>query len=110
MVTLLDPLKRVVSIWAWMAVDWPGASSAWKALAVTQPHETRMLAMWTVEPVLLVMRNRCVSVGPRGTEPKSLLRSSNRPSAHEAADAGVAAKRPTRTTRRKRNMVMGPFP
>src|SRR3954470_14812867 len=98
MVTLLAPRKRVVSMRAWTAVDSPGLSQAFRAAAVTQPQETRTLAIWTGAWVLLVTRKWWVRVGPRGTEPKSLDSSSNIASAHEAAAAGPAAQRPTRRT------------
>src|SRR4051794_28383453 len=105
MVTLLAPRKRVVSMRAWMAVDSPGLSQAFRAAAVTQPQETRTLAIWTGAWVLLVTRKWWVRVGPRGTEPKSLDSSSNIASAHEAAAAGPAAQRPTRRTALYRNIV-----
>src|SRR5215831_7383719 len=99
MVTVLAPEKRRVSIWATTAVSSPGARVPLRAVAVTQPQETRTLAMETVVLVLLTRRKGCCSVGPRGTEPKSLDRSSNMASAHVAALAGPARLRPARRTR-----------
>src|SRR5205085_3398062 len=94
MVTLLLPMKRRVSIRALITVDLPGATSSSSALALVQPHETRTLVMWTGWPVLFVRRNGWDTVGPRGTEPKSLLKSSNIASAHVPAAAGAATARP----------------
>src|SRR5262249_14045252 len=75
-----------------------------RAEAVTQPQETRTLAMLTGVRVLLTRRNGWVSVGPRGTEPKSFDSSSNRESAHVAAGAEPTAHRPTTRTRLYRSM------
>src|SRR4051794_20111046 len=61
--------------------------------------------MLTSPRVLLTTRKGCVSVGPRGTEPKSLESSSNSASAHEAAGAAPAVQKPARRTRQYRNMV-----
>src|SRR5262245_26395379 len=108
MVTVLGPTNRRVSIWASTTVDWPGASLPVRAVAVTHPQETRTLAMCTDWPVLLVRRYGWVSIGPRGTEPKSRTNSSNMPSAQVAAGAGAGSTRPTTAVRQNRNI--GPFP
>src|SRR5436305_2730065 len=105
MVTLLTPVKRVVSIRATTAVSSPGLRYERRAVALVQPQETRTLLMLTGPPVLLTTRKGWTKVGPRGTEPKSLLSSSKRPSAQEAAAAGPAAHRPARRTKPYRNMV-----
>src|SRR5690242_922699 len=88
-----------------MCVDSPGSRRPLTAVALTQPHETRTLAMLTTPRVLLVTRKGCDKVGPRGTEPKSLENSSKSASAQVADKAGPAAHRPTRTTRLYRNMI-----
>src|SRR5262245_28093378 len=105
MVTVFDPVNRVVSIWASIAVSSPGLRNVLRGLAVTQPHETRTLEMLTGCLVLLTTRNWCLSIGPRGTEPKSLLNSSKRPSAQVAAGAAPAIPRPAKRTRLYRNML-----
>src|SRR5262245_25982425 len=92
-----------------MLVSSPGFRLCLTADAVVQtPQETRMLWMVTVFLVLLTRWNGCDSVGPRGTEPKSLDTSSNSESAQEAAAAGPAVDRPRRITMLVRNME--PFP
>src|SRR5260370_38601948 len=104
MVTALEPKKRRVSIYAWRAVDWPGARLVSRAPALTQPQETRTPEMCTGQLVLLVRRNRCETVGPRGTEPKSLESSVNMASAQEPAQTGAARQSPAPSTRLKRNI------
>src|SRR5437870_3656642 len=91
-----------------MAVSWPGARSCCSAWAEVQPQETRTEAMCTRWLVLLTRRNGCVSVGPRGTDPKSRESSSKSASAHEA-EAEPAVHRPSKTTRLKRENML-PFP
>src|SRR5579883_2069436 len=83
---------------------WPGATSACVADADTQPHDTRTPAMWTGWPVVLVKRNEWVSVGPRGTEPKSRDNSSNMPSAHEPAEAAPTTPKANHTATVYRNI------
>src|SRR5438874_921793 len=104
MVTVLDPTKRVVSICAYTAEDCPGGITPCKAVAVTQPHDTRTLVMRSVELVLLVRRYEWVSVGLTGTPPKSWLCFSNNPSAHVAAGAGRARTTPATAARQNRYM------
>src|SRR5205814_10127682 len=104
MVTVLDPTKRVVSICAYTAEDCPGGITPCKAVAVTQPHDTRTLVMRSVELVLLVRRYEWVSVGPTGTPPKSWLCFSNNPSAHVAAGAGRVNTTPATAARQNRCM------
>src|SRR3954470_20737734 len=94
MVTVLGPTKRRVSIWAKMELDWPARTTACGAVAVVQPQETRTPVMRTSWPVLLVKRYEWVTVGPRGTGPKSWPRPSNIASAQVAAGAAVAKVRP----------------
>src|SRR5579883_3554606 len=86
-------------------VDSPGSRWPLRATALTQPHETRTLAMLTGPRVLLTTRNVWVSVGPRGTEPKSLENSSKSASAHVADKAGSTTHRLATTTKPYRNMV-----
>src|SRR5438093_330130 len=105
MVTVLDPTKRVVSIWAYTAEVCPGPMTPCSAVAVTQPHETRTWVMRTAELVLLVRRYEWVSVGPTGTPPKSWLSFSNNPSAHVAAGAGRARTTPATAARQNRCMI-----
>ena len=88
MVTLLMPVKRVVSIRASMYVSSPGLRKVLGVEALTQPQETRTLEMFTGRAVLLTTLKLWVRVGPRGTEPKSLDSSSNSESAQVAAAAG----------------------
>src|SRR5437899_1553675 len=106
MVTDLGPMKRVVSIWARIKVSSPGLRKVrGRALALTQPQETRTLEMLTDPRVLLTTRKSCLWAGPRGTEPKSLDSSLKSPSAHVAAPAEPAAQMPAMRTRLYRNMV-----
>src|SRR5579871_4519407 len=88
-----------------MVVDSPGSRCPFNATALTQPHETRTLAMLTAPRVLLTTRKGWLSIGPRGTEPKSLENSSNKASAQVADKAGPAAHRTAATTRLHRNIV-----
>src|SRR5438874_4028978 len=104
MVTALVPKNRRVSMYAWMAVECPGARFVSTALAVTQPQDTRTPEMCTGLLVLLVRRNRCETVGPRGTEPKSLESSVNMASAQEPAHTGAARHNPAPSTRLNRNI------
>src|SRR5437660_2144503 len=99
MVTVLTPVKRRVSICAKTTVSSPGARVPLRAVAVVQPHDTRTPDMLTGALVLLTRRNGWVSIGPRGTEPKSLFNSSNRPSAQELALTEPAKHRPTARTK-----------
>src|SRR5437763_5018541 len=110
MVTALVPKNRRVSMYAWMAVECPGARFVSSALAVTQPHDTRTPEMCTRLPVLFVRRKRCETVGPRDTEPKSLESSVNSASAQEPAQPGAARQSPAPSTSTYRNMVNEPFP
>src|SRR3954447_12962713 len=105
MVTFFVFWKRRVSIWARMAVSWPGFKKVWSACAVVQPQETRTLVMWTGEFVLLTRRNGCVRICPRGTEPKSRESSSNMPSAHEEAEAWFASPRRAAQSKLYRNIL-----
>src|SRR5690348_15287108 len=86
-------------------VDSPGSRWPLRATALTQPHETRTLEMLTGPRVLLTTRKGCVSIGPRGTEPKSLENSSNKASAQVADRAEPAAHRLAARTKPYRNMV-----
>src|SRR4051794_22347631 len=110
MVTFFGPVNRVVSIRASIAVSSPGFREVFSALADTHPQETRTLKMVRSFLVLLTTRKLCFWVGPRGTEPKSLLSSSKRPSAQVAALAALATQRPARRTKLYRNMVLDPAP
>src|SRR5450631_2722072 len=105
MVTVLEPVNRVVSILATMDVSSPGFSAPLRAVALTQPHETRTLEMLTAFFVLFVTRKWCVRVGPLGTDPKSLLNSSKRLSPQVPALAAPAIQKPATITRLLRNMV-----
>src|SRR5947209_8192637 len=104
MVTVFGPVKRVVSIWATTAVDWPGATTPCIAVALVQPQETRTLVIRTAWPVLLVRRYEWVNIGPRGTLPKSRASSSNIPSAQVAAWAGADMRSAAVATRLSRNI------
>src|SRR5918912_540551 len=105
MVTLLTPVKRVLSRRARTKVDSPGLRKGGATEALTQPQDTRRPEMLTGPPVLLTTRKGWVSVGPRGTDPKSLESSSNSASAQVAAGAVPAAQRLARRTRLYRDML-----
>src|SRR5690242_561798 len=94
---------------AWMTVDCPGARTLSRALALTQPHETRTLEIWTGLPVLLVTRKGCDRVGPRTTGPKSAENSSNMASAQEPAMMGDSRQRAAPSTRMYRNILKVPL-
>src|SRR5207248_9274469 len=93
------------------------AKTVCSARAVVQLQPERTLPICTVELVLLTMRKGWVSVGPRGTLPKSRDTSSNNDSAQLAAAEWLARpsvghgthnqNRPMDTTRLYRIMLAG---
>src|SRR5439155_23973301 len=93
-----------------MAVDWPGAKLVCRALALTQPQETRTLEMCTGVPVLLVIENRWERAGPGGTAPNSLESSVNMASAQEPARTGAVRQIAAPSTTLYRNILGWPFP
>src|SRR5262249_37389617 len=77
-----------------MLVDSPGFSSFFSSLAVTQPHETRMLEILTVYRVVFLTGKKCFWVGPRGTDPRSLGRTGKQHSGQRAPPRGAGNKEP----------------